>query len=380
MFNFFILYILTLFVLSIFSYGFVDPNFPLIPLRPLYNLINFQRTLTTIIYIFLVTLLFGTYGYLLRQSRKRKINESQVWFLIFISVAILFFSFPAFSYDIFNYMATAKVTFLYKENPYLIMPIEFLGEPLLKFMHAANKTALYGPVWILLTAIPHIAGFGNLFLTIFTFKAFVAPFYVWAIWLIWQLSGKDLFSVVFFALNPLILIETLVSAHNDIVMMTLALLAFYLNLKKKQTIIVFLVLLFSIGIKYATIVLFPVFLLSKRFPKEQIFTVSYWLMFLIFLASPIREEIYPWYVIWLLTFAALTPRDSFIFWLTLSLSLGTLLRYVPFLYSGGWEGAMPLIKRIVTIIPPALVIFSFFFKEKLLPKKIFLLAKQKILK
>ena len=41
------------------------------------------------------------------------------------------------------------------------MPIEIPNEPYLAFTRAANKTALYGPVWILLTAIPHLLGQGD---------------------------------------------------------------------------------------------------------------------------------------------------------------------------------------------------------------------------
>ena len=365
----FCVYILLLLSLSIFSYGFVDANFPLKTPVFLSDLVNLQRPLSTMVFIIIVTLLFGFYGWILWRTAEKRLTAKQIWFLIGITVFILFFSFPAFSYDIFNYLATAKVAFLYKENPYIIMPIEFTGDPLLKFLHAANKIALYGPVWILLTAIPHVAGLGNLILTVFTFKAFILVFYLGAACLIWKLSGKNLKSLVFFAFNPLILIETLVSSHSDIVMMTFILLAFQFTFKKQRT-RGFISWILSIGIKYATIVLLPVFLLEKKLSKEQIFYVSYWLMFLAFLLSPIREEIYPWYVIWLITLAALIPQKRFIFCLTLALSVGTLLRYTPFLYTGTWEGITPLVKKIVTTVPLGLVSLAYFI-DKLWLKRFF---------
>lgn len=359
---FFSFYIFTLLVLTVFSYGFVDANFPIKTLPFLYNLVHLQRGLATMIYIIVAGLLFVFYGLFIWWVGKKRLVTKQIWMLIGLTCGILLFSFPSFSYDIFNYMATAKVTFFYKENPYLIMPIEFVGEPMLKFLHAANKTALYGPVWILFTAIPHAAGLGNLILTVFTFKAFISIFYLGAAWLVWKLSDKNINSLVLFAFNPLILIETLVSSHNDVVMMVLVLLALYFSLRKKK-ILGFFSWVLSVGIKYASLVLLPIFFLAKRLSKEQIFQASYWLMFLVFLISPIREEIYPWYVIWLLTFAALIPGNRFIVCLTLALSLGTLFRYTPFIYTGEWSGITPMVKKIVTAVPPLLVCFTFLGKK-----------------
>lgn len=361
----FLLLLFTIFYLliTIFSYGFVDTNFPWIPSKFLFNLVHYQRPLTTMIHIIVVGVLFGIYGYVLRQVKIKKINAHQIWWMIFIGVAVLLFSYPAFSYDIFNYIATAKVTYFYKENPYLVMPIEFIGEPMLNFMHAANKIALYPPPWIILTAVPHFLGFGNILLTVFTFKAFVAIFYLACAWLIWRISGKNLYSFTFFTLNPLVVIETLVSGHNDVVMMSLALLAFYLLFQKKK-ILAFLSLLVSVGIKYATIVLLPLFAFSSRFKREKLITLSCWLMLVVFLLSPLREEIYSWYFIWIIALSALVPKNKLLWWLVMGFSFGLLLRYTPWLYFRTYGGLTPTIKTLTTFIPPVLAIAFYFLKNK----------------
>ena len=140
-------------------------------------------------------------------------------------------SYPAIlSYDIFNYIGTSKVLFIYHENPYLQMPIEFIGDPILMFTRAANKVALYGPLWVFLSGIPYAISFGNYFVSVFVFKIFVSVFYVGIVYLIRKLTNSY-FSILLFAANPLVIIETFVSGHNDVVMMFFALLAFYL-LKK----------------------------------------------------------------------------------------------------------------------------------------------------
>lgn len=350
-------------LLTIFSYGFVDPNFPLKPPQILHNLVYKQRFLATLIFVVFIFAFFGIYFSLLDKVKKKKITDKQIWQLIFLVVVILLFSFPAFSHDIFNYMATAKTTFFYRENPYLVMPIEFVGEPMLKFMHAANKFALYGPFWILLTFFPHFLGRGNILLTVFTFKAFAALFYLGLCWLIWKISGRNKYSLVFFSFNPLVMFETLVSGHNDVVMMTFALLSFYLLFQKKFRTramrgLSFFSLFASIGIKFATVILTPLFVFSSRIKKEKLISLSAWAMFFVFLFSPLREEIYSWYFIWVISFVALVPGNRFLRQLTLAFSFSLLLRYTPFLYTRNWGGITPTIKFLTTFIPPGLVLLA----------------------
>jgi hypothetical protein len=363
-------YILLLTFLVAFSYGFVDPNFPYQPPEFLHDLVFTQRGLATVLYSTIILALFVFYGFFLHRIGKKKLDVGNVWRLIFISTGILFFAFPAFSFDIFNYIATAKVTYLYRENPYIVMPVEIPNEPMLAFLHAANKIALYGFSWILLTAMPHFLGFGNLLLTIFTFKAFVIAFYLVLSFLIWKMSKQSVFSLAFFALNPLVLIETLVSGHNDVVMMFFALLSFYL-LKKRQVLASCLSLLVSIFVKYSTIFILPVYLyillLNYKNRKIEWSKVYFWSaisMYIIFFLSPLREEMYSWYLIWPLSFVALVVKARLsilykaLLYITLAFSFGLLFRFAPFVYTREWSRITPIIKILATWVP---VIFALFY-------------------
>lgn len=368
-------YVLLLGVLAIYSYGFVDPNLTLTTnalyqklQEPLRELVFDRRQLATIAFITIVFLLFTIYFLILRLLIKKKFGINQLKLLIVLNVGVLVFSYPAFSYDIFNYILTAKVTFLYKENPYIVMPIEILGDPNLAFTRAANKIALYGPSWIGLTVIPHIIGLGNIVPTIFSFKLFVAVFYLGAVWVIWKMS-KNLLSIALFAFNPLVVIETLVSAHNDIVMMFFALLAFYL-LQKKKIIMACFSFIASILIKYATLFLFPVFLYviyltlkKKKIDWEKVYAVAAFSMFLVFATSPLREEIYSWYVIWILSFAVLVHKQKFLLSIAIVLSFATLLRYTPVFYTGSYFGITPIVKELVTFVPISLVAIFWIWKK-----------------
>ena len=347
-----------LFLLSFvgLTYLFVDLN--LTYLNPLVTgFFQSHRGIVAILYILALFILFYFYRIFLEVS-----NISSLKKIIIVTVTILIFAYPAMlSYDIFNYIFTSKVLFFYHENPYIIMPIEFTGDPLLLFTHAANKVALYGPSWILITGIPFLLGFGNFILTLFSFKLVIAAFYLATSYLIFKIS-KDPGKVAFFALNPLVLIESLVSGHNDVVMIFFALLSINLLIKNKfKWAVLFLII--SILIKYATIFLLLVFLhylfiriKKKKIDPQRLFMFSSVLMLVVFFLSPIREEIYPWYAIWFIAFVALIPKYRFLRYMTVLISFVLLLRYLPFMYLGTYFAPTPVIKITVTFVP--LVIFA----------------------
>lgn len=355
------IYIFLLFFVVYFSYAFVDPN--LIYLNQIYSGFYAEsRELTTFLYLLSIFGLFAWYILFLLLTKRQIFNTQHILILIAITIAILLFSYPAMlSFDIFNYLTTAKVLFFYKENPYVIMPIEFLGEPYLQFTHAANKIALYGPVWIVLAGVPFLLGFGNFLLTLFNFKLFIVFFYILEIFLIWKLT-KNILSVAIFSLNPLVIFETLISSHNDIVMMSFVLLSYYF-LTKKKLLVSIIFFIFSVFIKYATVLLLPVFLFAvwkivrgNKIAWNKIFYYSALLMIVAFSLSPFREEIYPWYAIWFLSFVTLIPEKKNLLYISLIFSFSLMLRYAPFMYAGTHFGDTPLLKILLTFIPPIIIV------------------------
>lgn len=365
-----LLYLIFLFSFSVFSYVFVDPN--LTYLKSVYSGFAFSnRSLATIFYSLSIVVFFIFYGIFIYLGAKKKLNLKEIFMILGTTTVILFFSYPAMlSYDIFNYIATSKVLFFYQENPYVVMPIEFTGDPLLGFTHAANKLALYGPFWIILTGIPYLLGFGNFIVTLFNFKLFIIVFYFLTSIMIQKIS-RNILPLILFSLNPLVVVETIVSGHNDIVMMFLVLFSFHLLLKKKMLLgTIFFAL--SVLIKYATIFLLPVFFFmiwrivkKKEIDLENIFYYSSLLMYVIFFLSPIREEIYPWYAIWFLIFSSLVSSRKVLLYISIVFSFALLFRYVPFMFSGTHAGLTPLIKSIITFLPPLFVGLYLILKKKI---------------
>ena len=149
-------YIGLILLFIIFTYGFVDPNLTLStsPLYAyvhtfLYRTIFENKILAGFGYAFFVCGFFGFYGYFLKNPAGTTENQVKFKKIILATSFLLVLSFPAFSYDIFNYILTAKMVTHYIENPYVVMPIEIPNEPALTYTRASNKVALYGPTWIM---------------------------------------------------------------------------------------------------------------------------------------------------------------------------------------------------------------------------------------
>lgn len=362
-----VLYLSFCICFTIFTYLYIDPNF--IYLKAIYSGRAFtNRVEVTVGYVVFIVLFFTFYFSSLRIISKHKKKKFLVSLLLVST--LLIFSYPTIlSYDIFNYIATSKVMYFYRENPYLIMPNEFLGDPILLFTRASNKLALYGISWLLLSFVPYILSFGSYLLSIFLFKFFEALFYLGLVVLIYKLSNKNILRTAMFALNPLVIIETFISGHNDVVMMFFAMLSFFLLKKNKKT-FAFSAFFIATLVKYSVIFLVPIifYLFIKSTNKSQINWSKIWLsscllMSIIFFLSPLREEMYPWYAIWVLPFAVLSDL-KILDTIAYSFSFGLLLSYVPYMITGVYSKNVLTLKYLLSfvfIIP--LITYEFFKKN-----------------
>ena len=348
----------SIFLLFVLSYGFIDPHlsFSRLPVYThiqslLVNLVYRHTFIAAGIFIGILGVMYLSYSSFISDTHHAKLRYLPGWLMGIIGFLLL--SYPALSYDIFNYIATAKVTFQYQENPYVIMPIEIPNEPMLSYTRAANKLALYGPTWIALTSFPHLMSMGNPFAAIISFKLFAALFYFALIYMIYR-KTKRWDAALWFALNPLVLIEVIVNGHNDVVMMALAIGGILLWQRDRPSYKVIGAVLWmaSVLVKGATIVLLPLFFIPEKY-RDKTALIGFCLMFGVFLLSPLREEMYPWYAVWWLVFAGFIPmkKQPFIHGLSYWLSFGLMLRYVPWIATREYGGITPMARIILTSVP-----------------------------
>ncbi len=310
----------------------------------------YARPWATAWYVGLLIVYFSLYAFAISQARKGRLAQETVWRIAIILSVLLLFSYPAFSYDIFNYMFTAKTVLVYHKNPYTVVPLDFRGvEPWLSFMRWTHLPSAYTPFWIILSLPFYLLGLGYFLPTLWSMKGIAVFSYLGVVWLTQKILAKTdpkqiNVGMAIVALNPLIIFETLVSGHNDIVMMLFAVWSIWASVSG-QTLQSFALMALATGTKLMTLFALPVVLFGYR-PLWFLIAMCMGL-----LAVITQREILPWYLVWIVPFVGLLPRNRRITLVTGAASLGLLLIYAPYFYFGHWNDPVPLIKFWGMIVP-----------------------------
>lgn len=364
-FLFTLLYSLTLIALSIYSFSQIDLNLTLSS-NQVYQSIQqkliflgyFQRSTSTVVYLILVLLLFLSQIIFLLAALRGKINSKYVWKISILSVVLLLFSYPAFSHDIFNYIFDARIAVTHKVSPWAYTALDFPDDLWTRFMHWTHRTYPYGPGWLILTIPFYVAGLGKFTLTLLWFKVLGAISYLTSVWFIKKILEKVSFKnithgMLLFALNPLIIIESLISAHIDIAMTAFFLAAIYFALNQKNKMANWVMLLLSASIKYITVSAIPAWIWWKgnisRFEKAILVMLALVILTTGYVIA--KQEILPWYFITPLALISLLPNKKDLMVISIFLSIGLLLWYAPYLLYGEYSDWVKNTRQTLTIIP-----------------------------
>jgi len=291
----------------------------------------YQRFWSMLIYVFFILALFYFYFYF----QKKKFNVLRTAFLIGI---ITLFSYPFLSHDFFNYLFDAKILTFYGKNPYQFSALDFSNDSWTRFMHWTHRTYPYGPTFLAITAIPSFFSFGKFFLAFFLFKLTWFLFYFLMVYLSYKVNKK--WSLIL-SFHPLIIVEGLINNHNDLLALSLSVIAVYFLVKKKNKISSFVFFVFSGGIKYLSL---PFILLV--FNKKLINILSLFLVFMLTIYLTFFREIQPWYF---LTFFAFYPFFSKLIERLKFFFAGLLFSYFPYLFLGGWDSLEKINQKHIII-------------------------------
>ncbi len=316
----------------------------------------YQRPLATIWFLFTIICMFILYGLIVRYVSGHSVPIRYIWFSIGCITIIGIFAYPAFSYDIFNYLFTAKTVLVYGKDPYVVKPILFAAiDPWLNFMRWTHLVSAYTPLWIVLSTIPFILGFGYFLLILWNTKMFLGGFYLLTAWGISKIMEvkdpkRKILALTVFVFNPLVIIEAVVSPHNDIVMIASAVLAWYFYLSGKRN-ISYILLALSVAAKLMTIFLYPAAITGwKRVTVLICMTIAIAIGFW-------KKELLPWYLLWVMPFVAVMCDVHELVVLAGGISLALILRYAPFVYFGDYSKEMQMWRTIVTVVPVVCTVF-----------------------
>ncbi len=362
------IFLLGVILYTIWSFTQVEPNLVLSNREWLWQLqqkaweIGFNnRRLSTSLFVVILSLLsLGYTGILLRLNKKRE-TYIHAWRWWLVAVVILLFSYPALSHDIFNYAFNAKMVWKYKASPHVQVAQEFAADPWLAYMHNIHTPAPYAYGWTIISLIPSVIAGEQIKTAIVVFRFFIIGWLLVTIYSWLKVTKSNQIWIIAVALHPLILIETVSSIHNDIVMMGLVALAIVAGVNAKKTgkkrwVFLSLLLYFgSVSIKYATITLVGVmvlYLLRNRIPVIRRVSWGAWatLAMIVPLLLPQGKYFLPWYAVWPLTLIPLI-KEQILRLMVILLGLTALLSYIPFLYLGEYSPLVLQLRTLIIFIP-----------------------------
>jgi hypothetical protein len=165
---------------------------------------------------------------------------------------------PSLSSDLYHYSLFGRMIITRGLNPYVTTGNALAGDPLWVLSDSHTIPTHYGPVFTILSVVAAAVGRGGPIATALAFKTLATAFGALAAWSVAALAKQQgrggVLPLALVALNPLALIETAGSAHNEMVMLGLA-LAGLVAAGKGQRLVGFALIVASVHVKWVTAML-----------------------------------------------------------------------------------------------------------------------------
>ncbi|HEU4329277.1 MAG TPA: glycosyltransferase 87 family protein [Roseiflexaceae bacterium] len=249
--------------------GYLPAALPFHPLRWIAEVLRLpEAAITQVAFVVVAALLFTAYLRalaLLRNSELLGLRALLGWTTLF-GLPLLITPF-LLSSDIFSYIVYGRLGAVHGLNPTVTPPSVVPSEPFLAFLpHWHDTPSIYGPLWnVLGAALALLAQWlgGAVWLTLLLFKLQALGLHLACAALVWSIAGRwwpeqRAWAAALYAWNPLALIETAGSAHNDILMVALLLLGVWLAQRNRWRAATLAFALAALA-KYFAVLVLPVY-------------------------------------------------------------------------------------------------------------------------
>lgn len=174
--------------------------------------------------------------------------------------------YPVGALDVFDNIFYGRMAAFHGANPLLTAPDAFATDPLYPYAAWTWWPIPYGPIWAAVDALLSRLSNGELLPGLVAFKALNLGLYAACTGLIAAILGRTrpgyvAAGTLLFAWNPLVVLEGLASVHNDLGLMVLVLLAFYLH-QRGHALWGLAALLASVLVKFVPLALTPLYLVA----------------------------------------------------------------------------------------------------------------------
>lgn len=187
----------------------------------------------TLGFVAAITVLFALYGLALWLCVRLE-GSRRAAAIVFgcgtLAALALLVMYPIFSLDIFYYMNADRIWSVYRENPFVVPPLQGAHDPFFPYNAWGHYPLPYGPLWPWITEATSFFGGGAILPTLLAFKGLGVVGYLLCLpILVWALAAlrpdRKLAGLCIFAWNPLVLLELAGGGHNDAIALVPAALA-----------------------------------------------------------------------------------------------------------------------------------------------------------
>ncbi|MDY7040569.1 MAG: hypothetical protein SVX38_06885 [Chloroflexota bacterium] len=197
--------------------------------------------LACVVYVLILVALFTLWwqGWRFAHNEEARTRGPLVLVFAVMFACTLALMYPVNATDLLQYAFRSRVFAIHRSNPFVLTPQEFPGDPILPYVGEWTYIpSPYGPVWELLAGGVAWLTRGQLLPTLLGLKAVVVVFYLGTALVLDRLlatadPSHRTAGVLFFAWNPLVLLELAGNGHNDAVMLFFIVLGFYLLVRER---------------------------------------------------------------------------------------------------------------------------------------------------
>ncbi len=147
----------------------------------------------------------------------------------------------ALSHDAGVYAGYGRIIVTYHANPYYTPLSAFPHDPLFQLDDWRDAVAAYGPLWLLVCAFSTLVAGSSILKYIFFYRMLGLIAHLINIWLVTAILRETkrspriiVLGTLLYAWNPLVLFESGLGGHNDIVMVTCILVGIFLCVRSEQ--------------------------------------------------------------------------------------------------------------------------------------------------
>jgi alpha-1,6-mannosyltransferase len=232
---------------------------------------SLSRAGMTAIYMPLIIVIFAAYAWALVLIARQGKGLSSM-FIIGASAALclwVLFVPPILAKDLFNYASYGKALAFHAKNPYIVVPRNFGGDPVLQYIDWKGTISVYGPFFNYFAALTTLVARQSATSNIIAFKLVAFGFFTGSLFMVDSLARRlhprrRALILAAVAWNPIVIIQLVGGGHNDTMMIFFIVLGFLLYRQERPVLAIASTVLAVLVKTTAVFVLVPMLVLFLR--------------------------------------------------------------------------------------------------------------------